>query len=278
VALSRILEEDLIQQQVNGITLAYDVEGAGPWLALCHSLGMVRQMWFQQVPAFSSRYRVLTYDARGHGESTKAPAPYSFDLLADDLYALLQSQGVTSLALIGLSLGGNTAQAFAAAHPEMVKALVLSDTTAWYGPDAPKNWEARAKDVQEKGMAGITDFQVTRWFTEPFVAEHPEIAQQFSQWLVANDPDAYIATQRALGDGDLREAVKRITCPTLIVVGETDYATPPAMAEDLHQRIAGSETMILDRARHLSPVEAADRFNAAVLAFFERVGYGASRS
>jgi 3-oxoadipate enol-lactonase len=262
-----------MQRQVNGITLAYDVQGDGPWLVLCHSLGMNRQMWFGQVPAFAQRYRVLTYDARGHGESTKAPGPYSFELLADDLHRLLEAEGVSSVAVVGLSLGGNTAQAFTAAHPEMVRALVLSDTTAWYGPEGAANWEARRKDLEQNGLAGITDFQTTRWFTDAFRAAHPDVVQRFADWLRADDVASYMETQRALGAGDLREAIARITCPTLVVVGEEDYATPLAMAQDLHARIRCSELLVIEEARHLSPVEQPDRFSAVVLDFLSRAGY-----
>lgn len=262
-----------MQRQVDGITLAYDVQGNGPWLLLCHSLGMNREIWFQQVPEFARNYRVLTYDARGHGESSKPPGPYSYELLAEDLRKLLAAEGVERAAVVGLSLGGNTAQALASSHPELVAALVLSDTTAWYGPEGEKNWETRARDLEERGFETIIDFQLTRWFTDDYRAAHPDLMKRFAGWLTANDLAAYTACQRALGKGDLREAVARITCPTLITVGEGDYATPPVMAQDLNARIAGSELVILPSARHFSPVEQAERFNAAVLDFLARAGY-----
>jgi 3-oxoadipate enol-lactonase len=262
-----------VEREVNGVRLSYEITGSGPWLVLSHSLGMRGELWYQQVPAFASRYCVLTYDARGHGNSGKPPGPYAFEQFAEDLYQLLIAEGVDRAALVGLSLGGNTVQALAAAHPELIQALVLSDTTAWYGPEGQKNWESRAREVEEKGMAGIVEFQTTRWFTDPFHAAQPELVNRFAGWLTANDPAAFTATQRALGAGDLREEVARITCPTLIIVGEEDYATPPEMARDLNQRIANAELVILPSARHFSPVEQPERFNTTVLDFLARVGY-----
>jgi 3-oxoadipate enol-lactonase len=262
-----------VEREVNRVRLSYEITGTGPWLVLAHSLGMRGEQWYQQVPVFAQQYRVLTYDARGHGNSEKPQGPYSFELLAEDLYQLLQAEGIEQTAAVGLSLGGNTVQALAAAHPDLVQALVLSDTTAWYGPQGQQNWEARAREVEEKGMAGIRDFQLTRWFTDPFRASHPELLERFAGWLTANDPAAFMASQRALGAGDLRDAVGAITCPTLIVVGEEDYATPPEMAQELRDRIPRSELVVFSSARHFSPVEQADLFNGTVLEFLARVGY-----
>jgi 3-oxoadipate enol-lactonase len=262
-----------MQREVNGITLTYDVKGDGPWLVFAHSLGMTKDLWSQQVGVFSQRYRVLTYDARGHGQSSKPPGPYSYELLGADLYELLTGLDITSAAVVGLSLGGNTAQVLAAQHPDLVKALVLSDTTVWYGPDGEKNWQARADDVRAKGLAEIIDFQLTRWFSDAFRSVRPDVVDRCRKWLIENDPAAYMEAQGALGRGDLRESTKQISCPTLITVGEGDYATPPAMAEDLHQRIAGSQLKILPGARHFSPIESAAQFNAVVSVFLSRVGY-----
>ena len=124
-----------------------------------------------------------------------------------------------------------------------------------------------------QGLEGVVDFQVTRWFTDAFRAAHPEIAERFIGYLTANDPKCFMAAQRALGAGDLRTSTAGISCPTLVLVGEEDYATPLPMAEDLHQRIKGSELRVLERARHLSPVEQPELFNGFVLDFLKRAGY-----
>lgn len=262
-----------MERQVNGITIAYDKTGTGPCVALCHSLGMNRQLWFQQVPVFAQRYQVLTFDARGHGESSKPPGPYSIEMMAEDLYQLLVAEGVERVAVVGLSMGGNIAQAMAVTHPEMVQALVLADTTAWYGPEAERNWEQRAKDVEARGLAAIVEVQLGRWLSEGYRAAHPEVAARLANWLVANDIASYTASQRALGRVDLRAQVERISCPTLIIVGEDDPATPPDMARDLNRRIKGSQLLVLPQALHMSPVEMPDQFNRAVLDFLAGIGF-----
>jgi len=95
-----------VDREVNGVRLTYEITGAGPWLVLAHSLGMRGKLWYQQVPLFAQQYRVLTYDARGNGNSEKPAGPYSFELLAGDLYQLLLAEGIAQTAAVGLSLGG----------------------------------------------------------------------------------------------------------------------------------------------------------------------------
>ncbi|MBI4493650.1 MAG: alpha/beta fold hydrolase [Chloroflexi bacterium] len=260
-----------MQRQVNGTTLAYDRVGQGRCIVLCHSLGMNREIWFQQVPVFSQRHQVLTYDARGHGQSSKPPGPYALEQFAQDVYALLQADGIDRAAVVGLSLGGNIAQALAVAHPELVQALVLSDTTAYYGDE--QAWEQRARDVEARGLAAIVDTQLGRWLSDGFRASHPELMARFATWLTANDVRTYTACQRMLGKIDLRGQVERLACPTLVVVGEADPATPLPMARDLQQRIAGARLVVLPGARHMSPIEYPEQFNAAVLDFLAQAGW-----
>jgi 3-oxoadipate enol-lactonase len=245
-----------MQAQVDGIQIEYEVAGDGRPIVFAHSLGMDHTLWSAQVREFGDRYRVLTYDARGHGASAKPPGPYSVERFGDDLYGVMQAAGIARAVVVGLSMGGMAAQACVAAHPEAVEALVLADTTCWYGENAQAEWEPRARAAEENGLASLVDFQLTRWFSDRTRAERPDITDHAKRVFLANDVPAYAAACRALGAMDLRTKVDGIRCPTLILVGEEDYATPPAMAEDIHRRIAGSELVVLPGVRHLSAVEA----------------------
>jgi 3-oxoadipate enol-lactonase len=157
-----------------------------------------------------------------------------------------------------MSLGGCVAQSVATLSPDRVEALVLVDTTAWYGEGAPEAWAMRAATAREKGLSSLAGFQIDRWFGEGFPEEHPELCDRLLAIFVANDIDAYVATCHALGAVDLRERVSSIDIPTGIVVGEFDGATPVSDAEDLRDRIAGSTLRIIERAKHLTPLERPD--------------------
>ncbi|MGE5619701.1 MAG: alpha/beta fold hydrolase [Sphingomonadaceae bacterium] len=258
--------------EANGIEIGYDIAGEGPWLVLSHALGLNRSMWFRQLPDLARRRRVLTWDARGHGESSKPPGPYSFDLMARDLAGLLDALGVERTAVLGLSMGGNIGIAFAAAHPQRTSALILCDTTAWYGSEAEQGWRDRIAAVERAGIEPLIPVQAERWFTEGFRSSHPEVVQRVLDLLRAADQQGYVAVLEALARLDQRDSLAAIRCPTLIVVGREDVTTPPDMAEQLHRAIPGSQLLVLDRARHLAPIEQADAFNQAVLRFLDQVG------
>jgi 3-oxoadipate enol-lactonase len=260
-----------MQAKVDGVQLYYEVAGNGRTLAFAHSLGMDHTLWEAQQRHFGSNYRVLTFDARGHGASDKPPGPYSVERFGEDFYGVLKAAGVERAVVVGLSMGGMAAQALAAAHPEVVDGLVLADTTCWYGETAVQDWEPRAVAAEEKGLASLIDFQLTRWFSDRTRAEQPDVVEAARRVFLANDVPGYAAACRALGAMDLRGKIDKITCPTLILVGEEDYATPPAMAEDLNRRIAGSEMVVLPGIRHLSAVEAPGVVNPHIERLLARV-------
>jgi 3-oxoadipate enol-lactonase len=198
---------------------------------------------------------ILLYDCRGHGQSDRRPGPYTVALFADDLAALLDHLGWPSATIAGCSMGGCVAQAFAAASPQRTKGLGLIDTTAWYGPTAVADWNARAAKAAADGFAAMLPFQVTRWFSDGFVASHAEAVNAATRSFVSNDPACYQASCAMLGDMDLRSAVREFRVPASVIVGEEDYATPLSMAKTLHSLIDGSTLNVIRGGRHITPVQ-----------------------
>ena len=221
--------------------------------ALIHSLAMDREFWRPVAERLDAA--VLLYDCTGHGRSARPAGPYSVEGFADDLAQLLDHLGWARAMVAGASMGGCVALAFAACHPRKAAALGLVDTTAWYGPQAPRQWEERAQKALEGGMRALVDFQVTRWFSEAFRAAQPQVVDKCVATFLANDVQAYAATCRMLGAADLRRCLEAMRLPAAVIVGEEDYATPVAMAEALHRGIRGSSLTVLKNARHLTPLE-----------------------
>jgi 3-oxoadipate enol-lactonase len=184
---------------------------------------------------------------------------------------LLDGVGWEKALVAGASMGGMVALAFAARHPARTAALGLIDTTAWYGPDAAKNWAARANQAVEKGLASLLDFQTTRWFGDKFRADNPAILQGCIDTFLRNDIPAYVEACHMLGRADLRAALPKLKVPTAVVVGEEDYAAPLAMAQALHRGIAGSTLTVLPGARHLTPLEVPDIISAELNRLFDRI-------
>jgi 3-oxoadipate enol-lactonase len=242
----------------DGCAIGYTLRGAGtglPRLVLIHSLALDRSVWDGVVERLSGRAQILTYDCRGHGRSGRPHMDFSAELFAHDLAELLDHLNWPDASLAGCSMGGCVAQAFAGLYGARTRALALIDTTAWYGPEAPKQFRERAQSAKAKGMAGLIDFQVTRWFSDGFAPAQPERVARATDVFLANDFECYAATCALLGDADLRHYLPSFKMPVAIIVGEEDYATPVAMAQALHQAIPQSSLKIIAGGRHLTPIE-----------------------
>ena len=241
-----------------------------PRIALVHSLALDRSVWDGVIERLQGDAEVLAYDCRGHGHSGRRAGDYSADLFARDLAELLDHVGWQQTAVAGCSMGGNVAQAFAGRYRQRTTALGLVDTTAWYGADAPAKFAERAEAAAKKGMRGLIDFQLTRWFSDEFRAGHPDELARLTALFVANDLDCYAASCGLLGNVDTRPYLPSFHMPVAIAVGEEDYATPVPMAEHLHQSIPQSTLTILPRARHLTPIEYPDKIASELLAVLRR--------
>lgn len=242
----------------DGTRIGYTIIGdaASPHkVVLIHSLAMDRAFWQPVADLLSADAAVLLIDCRGHGQSDKPAGPYTVELFARDLADVLDHLGWQKVTVAGASMGGCVSLAFAQAYPERVKSLGLFDTTACYGEGAPKAWAERAEKALTEGLAGLIDFQKTRWFSDRFRAEHADVVQAAVDVFLSNELQAYSDTCKMLGTADVRPGLSKITAPTRILVGEEDYATPIAMAQTMHDGIKGSTLTIVPGARHLSPLE-----------------------
>lgn len=225
-------------------------------VVLVHSLALDHQFWRLVAPAIANTAPVICVDVRGHGQSSKTPGPYSIGLFAQDIRDVVRALGYRKAVVAGASLGGCVALQFGIDHPGLTAALALIDTTAWYGPTAPSDWGKRAEKARTEGLASMVPFQATRWFSEQFRQQHPQLLQQCVETFLANDIEAYGNTCRALGAFNASGQLAQVTAPTAIVVGSDDYAAPVSMSQAMHDSIRGSTLTIIPDACHLTPVEA----------------------
>ena len=222
---------------------------------LVHSLAMDHAFWAAVAAHLQDDGDVLMLDCRGHGASAKPPGPYTADVFADDVADLLDAVGWRSATVAGASMGGCVALAFAASHPGRLDALALIDTSSWYGPEAPAQWEERAQKALAGGLRALIDFQKTRWFSDGFRDANPATVDAAVDVFLANDVNAYAESCRMLGRFDKRQALPHINVPTTVIVGEEDYAAPVVMAEAMRQGIPGAELHVIEGMRHLTPLE-----------------------
>ena len=238
--------------------IAYRRSGAGHPLVLLHPLALSSAVWGEFADRLSVNFDVIAADARGHGDSGWDTEPFGIDDLGDDVAALLDGLGLASAHVVGMSMGGSTAISFAGRYPGRADAMVLADTTAWYGPDAVATWEKRASGVLATPRESQVAFQADRWFTEGFRQRNPAEVDRVVGVFLQTDSPAHAQACRALGNMDSRALLPAITAPTLVLTGEEDYATPPAMGKAIADGVPGGSARVLPSLRHLSLVEDPD--------------------
>ena len=253
---------------VNGTTIHYRFDGpeAGPVVMLSNSLASNLTMWDLQIPALTGAgYRVLRFDTRGHGQSAVPSGPYSIAMLAADAIGLLDVLGIRKVHFCGLSLGGMIGQALGAFYGERLITLSLCDTSSFM--DQPEIWKERIEIVMRDGTKVLADTAIDRWFTQAGQKRLPGEVEKARQMILSTPAAGYCGCGAAIRDLDLREPIRAIKTPTLIIVGEQDEGTPVSASEFIHERIASSILKIIPEAAHLTNVEQSEIFNAILLEF-----------
>lgn len=251
----------------DGVTIAYTripASADAPHVVYVHSLALDRSIWSGVIDRLTGSADQVALDCRGHGRSGRGGRPYSVEQLADDVADVLDHLDWPSATVVGCSMGGCVAQAFAARHSDRADAAVFIDTTAWYGPSAAADWAARADAAKAKGLNALVPFQLDRWFGSDFREAHPDLMASLAGVFVANDLDSYASTCAMLGAADLRASADKVSCPTIVVVGEDDQATSPAMAADLAERVHARQLVVVPGTRHLTPLENPEAVVAAI--------------
>ena len=246
-----------------------DSGGRGEAVLLAHAIGCDHRMWEDLGARLASRFRVIRVDARGHGRSPVPRRPYTLEGMAEDARALLDRLGIEHAHWVGLSMGGMVGLAFARESPERLGRLVLANTTASYGPEGRAMWEARAKLVAEKGLGAIHDMVMSRYFSDDFREANRAIVKTFGERFLATPVEGYLGCCDAIAELDFSGDLDRIRARTLVIAGEVDAGTPPAMSRAMASRIPGAQVAVIPGAAHLSAVEKPGEFAGLVRGFLE---------
>lgn len=235
--------------------LHHRLEGQGPTVVLSHALGCQLGMWDEVAELLTPDHTVLRYDHPGHGQSSGMAR--DIHAMADATAQLLQAVCTGPVHFVGLSMGGMVAQSLAARHPELLRSITIANSAAWYDAASRTLWDTRVQTVLTQGMASITEGAMQRWFTPEFRSDPLRgraRVDMLRQGLLHCDARAYAASCEAVGGIDFRASNPGVRCPTLVIAGERDEATPVAMSQAMAQAIPGACLARLDAA-HLSAVE-----------------------
>lgn len=260
--------------RINGIVLHYRLAGpaGAPILALVNSLGTDARIWDQVIDLLADRYRIISYDKRGHGLSGAPAGDYTLDDNVADLAGLLDHLGIARLALAGISVGGMIAQRFALLHPNRLAALILCDTAAKVGDAAM--WNGRIDAVRGNGLGSIADAVMARWFSDEFRRNRPDELAGWRAMFERMPVDGYAGTCAALRDADLRAAIAAIAVPALAVAGDQDLSTPAEMVRDMATRIPGARFELIAGSGHLPPIEQPAALTTLMKQFLSEAGHG----
>lgn len=248
---------------------SYLATGQGQPVVLIHGVGLNKEMWGGQVVGLATQYRVIAYDMLGHGDSPR-PEPGT-ELLgyADQLRELLDHLGLTQVTVIGFSMGGLVARAFALHYPQYLQGLVVLNSVFNRTPEQRAGVIARTAQAAQHGPDANAEAALSRWFSREYQAANPAQIAAIRQTLASNDPQGYLTTYELFATQDMYRAddLGNIRVPTLIATGELDPGSTPEMAEQLAQLIPGARAAVLAEQRHMMPVESPRLVNQLLLDF-----------
>jgi 3-oxoadipate enol-lactonase len=259
-----------MKKTIGDIEVFYTIEGEGPWLTMSHSLACNTTAWDAQAELLSKNFTVLRYDTRGHGQTSATPGPYTLEQLADDAYGLLSALGITQTHWMGISMGGMIGQTMALKYPKLFTSLMLIDTTSRRPDNAQAMWGARITLAKEQGMAGLLESTLERWFTEPFRKNSPDAIKPIVDGILSTSVDGFCGCCAAIAQINTLDRLKEIQCPAIVMVGEQDHGTPPAMARQIHESLPNSEFVLIESAAHIANIEQPEVFNQAIQKFLQK--------
>jgi 3-oxoadipate enol-lactonase len=254
--------------RINDVTITYDVtavDAAKPVLVFVNSLGTDSRIWHHVLPKLSDDFTIVTYDKRGHGLSDLGRTPYTIDDHVSDLIGLLDHLEFTKVIVCGLSVGGMIAQGLYTRRPDLVRALILSNTAHKIG--TLEMWNKRIGAVEANGIASLLDEIMERWFTSAFRQPNNAAYRAYCNMLVRQPVEGYAATCAAVRDADFTNGAGGIAVPVLCIAGAEDGSTPPDLVRSLADLIPAARYEAIDGAAHIPCAEAPAAFAALVREF-----------
>jgi pimeloyl-ACP methyl ester carboxylesterase len=251
------------------INLYYEIHGEGEPLLLIHGLGSSSRDWDLQLDFFAQNYKLILVDVRGHGRSGKPPGPYSIPLFAEDTAKLIQALQIAPASILGISLGGMIAFQLGISYPDLVKNLVIVNSTPELVARTLKDWLGiwqRLLIVRFMGMRKMGEVLGNRFLPGP---EQAELRKIFIERWAENDKPAYLEAMKAVMGWSVTDRLGEIRCPTLVLAADGDYF-PTTDKENYVKKIPGAELLVIENSRHALPAEKPAEFNSAVKEFLVR--------
>jgi 3-oxoadipate enol-lactonase len=258
--------------EVNGTSLRYELSGNGPkTLVLIHEMGGTLDSWDQGLGALNNDRSVLRYDTRGAGLSEKIRGVVTWNNMADDLKALLDSLGITGkVAVAGIAVGAAIGVHFAVRNPDRAAALVFHGPATGVSAERRQQTLERAAAVEAGGMRGVVETSLANSYP-PVVRHNADVFRNFRARWLANDPQSFAAINRMLAAEDISSELTKIACPTLVTAGRHDGLRAPAVIEPMAEQIPGAEFLELNTG-HFASIQTPGTMSQAIHYFLHALG------
>jgi len=261
-----------MQIKSNGSTFNCRVDGErGPWVLLSHGLATDLSMWDELADALKDRYRVLRYDARGHGGSAGPDGDYTLDQLVADAAGILDALAVPQAHFAGLSMGGMVGLGLLLDHGSRIRSAVIADSRHTTTPEFTKAWLDRAEAVRKGGIAAVVASTVERWSSAGLAQRDPAAVARMERMIRNTSAAGYRGCAAALARLNYGHRLGEIAKPTLVLCGTEDHGAPPENTRQMHAMIQGSRFLEIEQAGHISNIEKPETFNAAAAKLFDDV-------
>lgn len=249
------------------IDVAYRVEGGGPPLYMVHGIGSRAVMWDSIIPALKDKFTCVSFDLRGHGASPVPAVPYSLAQLVEDVEALRARLGHEQIHVIGHSLGGMIGPAYARAHPRRTLSVGLLSTAAGRTEEDRAKLQGVIAAMEEKGIEPVLSTLVERWYTDDFIAAHPDLIEARFKQVNDTPDDVFLSVFHVYAETEMASWLPEISCPCLVLTGALDGACSPRHNRFMAQQLPNSELVILDNIKHSILIEGPDRVAPPVREF-----------
>ncbi|MFT5160339.1 MAG: pimeloyl-ACP methyl ester carboxylesterase, partial [Paracoccaceae bacterium] len=230
-------------------------------------------------PGLADKYRVLTYDLYGHGNSDDPREAPSLTMYSDQLQRLLDHCNCATASIAGFSLGGMIARRMAQDVPDRVAAMAVLHSPHLRTHEAQAAIEKRVEQARLEGASSTVEAALERWFTDGYRAENPAMMDRVRGWVMANDISIYHTAYKVLATGvnEITAPVPKITCPTFVMTGDEDFGNGPEMSQAIAREISGATVNILPGLRHMALVEDPAAVLDPLRSFLDRALPGAGK-
>jgi pimeloyl-ACP methyl ester carboxylesterase len=254
------------------IDCVYSDDGTGPALIMVHGIGARRSLWNDVVAQLKHRYRCISYDLRGHGDSPMPAMPFTLDDLVEDLEALRARLGIENAHIVGHSLGGMIGPAYALRYPERVSSLGMFSTAAFRATDDAAKVRALVAAMRATGVESSLDVLVARWFTDAFGERHPEAVLNRKRQVLDTDPNVFLNVFDIYATTEMAPWLSMVQAPALVLTGELDGGCPPRLNRQIAAAMTNARLVVLDALKHAILIEAPERVSYHLREFLDSVG------